>query len=328
MCWMLSLRGHAACYATTGLVDPRAHHAPFVRFSKLLSPTAITFPQYESRTKISSLPNGYANPVRVLMKELDNTFLERSMVACVASIGAGYSNLPRFTNSTDSIPLARLLQSSEPVAQEFASQCHELGAFFIRFLIASQFSPTSSVDQAYSRVKSSTMSYLDVQETTKKLDDLVEALVEHPGVVSLERLGSLAGKEGQSELMTRVQKVQEHIGDSLYRNINAWLEPIQQTSKLDVNIRARGETTSERILQGETFARWMEALGRLGLYSMQLPIEHELNESNSSFIIQSLLKRDDVYSPYAGCIHSHSPAIASSLDMFLSADIYEIISIG
>ncbi|KAH8806717.1 ankyrin repeat-containing domain protein [Flagelloscypha sp. PMI_526] len=243
---------------------------------------------------ISAL-NGYASPVRVLMKELGNTFPKRSMVACVASIGAGYSTPPRFKNHMDSSTLAHLLQSSELVAQEFASQCHELGAFFFRFSIASQLSHASTVDQAYSRVKGSTMTYLDMQETTKKLDGLVEALMEHPEVVSLERLGSLAGNDGQSELATRVRKVQEHIDNSLYRNINEWLEPIQQTSKLDANIRARGETTCEWILHNETFTRWMEALGGLFWYHGLMGTGKTFT---SSFIIQSLLKRDDIYVAY------------------------------
>ncbi|KAH8830981.1 hypothetical protein DL96DRAFT_986825 [Flagelloscypha sp. PMI_526] len=85
-----------------------------------------------------SAVSGYANPVHVLMKELGNAFPKRSSVACVASIGTGRLSPQPLTNVTDSASLARLLQSSELVANEFASQCHALGPFFFRLSVASQ----------------------------------------------------------------------------------------------------------------------------------------------------------------------------------------------
>ncbi|KAH8791817.1 ankyrin repeat-containing domain protein [Flagelloscypha sp. PMI_526] len=239
--------------------------------------------------------SGYANPVRVLMKELGNAFPKRSSVACVASIGTGRLSPQHLTNVTDSASLARLLQSSELVSNEFASQCHELGPFFFRLSVTSQVSDPSTLDEFHSLIKGATMTYLDTEETAEKLDGLVEAVIQPHGVVSLERLGSLAGKDGQSELIARVQKVQQQLDDSIFRDINAWLQPIQQTSKLDANIQARGETTCEWILQNSMFMRWMDAHGGLFWYHGLMGTGKTFT---SSFVIQSLLNRDDIYVAY------------------------------
>ncbi|KAH8791815.1 hypothetical protein DL96DRAFT_1726818 [Flagelloscypha sp. PMI_526] len=242
-----------------------------------------------------SAVSGYANPVHVLMKELRNTFPKRSSVACVASIGTGRLSPQHLTNAMDSASLSRLLQSSELVANEFASQCHDLGPFFFHLSVTSQVSDSGALDKVHSLIKGATMSYLDAEGTAEKLDGLVEAVIQRHGVVSLERLGSLAGKDGQSELIARVQKVQQQLDDSIFRDINAWLQPIQQTSKLDGNIQARGETTCEWILQNAMFMQWMDALGGLFWYHGLMGTGKTFT---SSFIIQSLLNRDDIYVAY------------------------------
>ncbi|KAH8806716.1 hypothetical protein DL96DRAFT_1717703 [Flagelloscypha sp. PMI_526] len=307
---------------------PRGSHGPQCTIRQVLEATFADCDylppvRIQDEDFISAL-NGYANPSRVLMKELGNTFPKHFMLACVASIGAGHSGPQGLANALDSKALANLLQSSELTAHEFASQCHELGAFFFRLSVASQLSYSSALEQEYPRVKGTTMAYLDTQETAKKLDDLVEALIERPGVVSLKRLG----KDAQTELVARVQKVQRKLDDSIFRDINTWLQPIQQTSKLDANIQARGETTCEWILRNATFLQWMEARGGLFWYHglskrpfdilyqkltawhsgngktftrftvYPLPILDKLNISTSSFIIQLLLRRDDLYVAY------------------------------
>ena len=66
--------------------------------------------------------------------------------------------------------------------------------------------------------------------------------------------------------MARVQGIQQRLDDSIFRDIDFWLEPIQQTSKLDYNIQVRGETTCQWILLNSTYARWMEATGGLFWY--------------------------------------------------------------
>ncbi|KAH8834358.1 ankyrin repeat-containing domain protein [Flagelloscypha sp. PMI_526] len=295
---ILSLESAEACRLLCNY-RPRRSHSPHCTIRQVLHATfadCIHLPpvRIQDEDFISAL-NGYANPTHVLMKELAKAFPKRPMVACVASIGAGYSGPQRLTNTLDPRALARLLESSEVVANEFASQCHELGAFFIRLSLPSQLSYTDALDQAFSRVKGATIAYLDTKETTQKLDDLVELLMERPEVLSLGRLGSLAGKDGQSELMARVQKVQEKLDDSIFRDINAWLQPIHQTSKLDANIQARGETTCEWILQNETFVQWIKALGGLFWYHGLMGTGKTFT---SSFVIQRLLRRDDIYVAY------------------------------
>ncbi|KAH8834355.1 hypothetical protein DL96DRAFT_1810644 [Flagelloscypha sp. PMI_526] len=278
---------------------PRGSHSPLCTIRQVLHATLTdcdNLPpvRIQDEDFISAL-NGYANPARVLIKELGNSFPRRSMVACVASIGAGHSGPQHLTNALDPKALSSLLQSSELIANEFASLCHELGAFFFRLSVTSQLPRTCALDEAHSRVKGAVMGYLDAHGTTKTLDELAEALTERPEVVSLVRLGSLAGKDGQSELVARVQQVQQRLDETIFRDINNWLTPIQQTSKLDSDIQSRGETTCEWILQDTTFMQWMEGLGGLFWY-------HGLMGTGKtftiSFLIQSLLRRNDIYVAY------------------------------
>ncbi|KAH8834294.1 hypothetical protein DL96DRAFT_1676459 [Flagelloscypha sp. PMI_526] len=205
----------------------------------------------------------FTNPTRILMSELQNCFSKSSNVACVVSIGAGYSDAHPL------VPGGILMensQSSQILADEFTSQCHELGPFFFRLSLPSSLSRLPSLKDTYSQLKGATMAYLDSHSVTTMLDDLADALTEHPEVVPLERLGSLAGKDGQSQLMARIHKVQQHLDDSLFRDVNTWLQPIQQTSKLDANIRDRGETTCQWILENTTFKQWIKAKGGIFWY--------------------------------------------------------------
>ncbi|KAH8834343.1 ankyrin repeat-containing domain protein [Flagelloscypha sp. PMI_526] len=229
------------------------------------------------------------------MKELGNTFPRGAMVGCVANIGAGQPTPQSLTYNVDPSQLSALLQSNQLVAHEFASQCHELGPFFFR-LAASLASPrTGTLGEEYSRLKGMTMTYLNSQEAITTLDGLVEALVGRPDVLSIERLESLAGKDGQSQLMARVQKVQQHLDDSIFRDINFWLKPIHQTSKLDANTQARGEFTCQWILRDPTFIQWLEAKHGLFWY-------HGLMGTGKtvaiSFVIETLLAQDDIYVAY------------------------------
>ncbi|KAH8823893.1 ankyrin repeat-containing domain protein [Flagelloscypha sp. PMI_526] len=78
----------------------------------------------------------------------------------------------------------------------------------------------------------------------------------------------------------------------IFRDINTWLQPIHQTSKLDSNIRARSGTTCQWLLQNHTFIRWMKA--NRGLFWL-----HGLMGTGktviSSFVIETLRTRDDIY---------------------------------
>ncbi|KAH8826716.1 ankyrin repeat-containing domain protein [Flagelloscypha sp. PMI_526] len=252
----------------------------------------------------------FANPTQVLMKELGNAFPKGTMVACVVSIGARHIG-PSFQVRNMNLESSDILfQSSELVANEFASQCQELGPFFFRLVVASPFLRASALDETYSRVRGGTMVYLDSHEAITKLDGLVEALTTRIGVVPVERLGkpsgfcsssdsrcpgSLAGKDGQSQLLARIQLVQQHLDNSVFRDINSWLKPIHQTSKLDANIRGRGDSTCQWILGDPIFMRWLDAEYGLFWY-------HGLMGTGKtvtiSFITEILLARDDIYVAY------------------------------
>ncbi|KAH8834341.1 ankyrin repeat-containing domain protein [Flagelloscypha sp. PMI_526] len=95
--------------------------------------------------------------------------------------------------------------------------------------------------------------------------------------------------------MARVQKVQQQLDDSIFRDVNSWLQPIHQTSKLDANIQSRGESTCQWILRDPTFIQWLEAKHGLFWY-------HGLMGTGKtvtiSFIIETLLARDNIYVAY------------------------------
>ncbi|KAH8834285.1 ankyrin repeat-containing domain protein, partial [Flagelloscypha sp. PMI_526] len=216
----------------------------------------------------------FTNPTRILMNELQNCFPKGSNVACVVSISAGYSDAYFLVPGGISMENS---QSSEIVADEFTSQCHELGPFFFHLSLPSSLPRLTSLKDTYSQLKGATMAYLDSHAVTTMLDDLADALTERPEVVPLERL------------------VQQHLDDSLFRDINNWLQPIQQTSKLDSNIRDRGETTCQWILENPTFKRWMKAKGGVFWYHGLMGTGKTMT---MSFIAQRLLADLDIHVAY------------------------------
>ncbi|KAH8823882.1 hypothetical protein DL96DRAFT_1713251 [Flagelloscypha sp. PMI_526] len=238
----------------------------------------------------------FANPTRVLMKELQNAFPPGSQVACLVNIGSGSPSLLGFV--ADGEP-ATILRSCEDIAEEVATQCHHLGPFFFRLSVAGLQQPQSAQSDTdiFSLTKGLTVGYLATEKVSEDLEHLVEIERNRKEVISIERLGeflSLAGPDGQSQPTTQVARLQ-HPDKQLLRKINAWLQPIHQTSKLDANIVARDKTTCNWLLRHATFIRWMEL--KRGLFWL-----HGLMGTGktvmSSFVIQNLLSRDDIVVAY------------------------------
>ncbi|KAH8797097.1 hypothetical protein DL96DRAFT_1642930 [Flagelloscypha sp. PMI_526] len=189
--------------------------------------------------------NGYANPTHVLVKELGNAYARGTHVACLANVGAGDLGVRTLTSQENAEELAGLLRSCQLVADDVATQCHHLGPFFSRLSVPSGLGQEpDSLENDMSRVKGLTMAYLSAGETSARLDDIEEKLRERFGVVSIERLNPVAGRDGESRVAARLAKVEEHLNRTLFQNAKKWLKPIHQTSKLDANIRARSGTTS------------------------------------------------------------------------------------
>ncbi|KAH8824072.1 hypothetical protein DL96DRAFT_246293 [Flagelloscypha sp. PMI_526] len=240
--------------------------------------------------------DGFANPTRTLMKELPNAFPKALEVSCLVSIGAGHPGILPLMNKEDFEEIAALLRSCELVAEDVAAQCHDLDSFFFRFSISSSADTQESNDLDFtSLVKGLTAGYLDSAEATTRIDHLVEALQQRQGIIALKRLCSLAGEDGRSQLTAKVAKVQQHLDDSVFRDVNNWLKPIHHTSKLDSNNRARGATTCQWILSNSTFVQWMAAQGGLFWFHGLMGTGKTVM---SSFIIQTLLDREDTYVAY------------------------------
>ncbi|KAH8824073.1 ankyrin repeat-containing domain protein [Flagelloscypha sp. PMI_526] len=240
--------------------------------------------------------DGFANPTRTLMTELANAFDKGSKVACLVNIGAGHPGLLPLMNEKNVEETAALLRSCELVAEDIAAQCHSLGPFFLRFSISSSADRQYSGDSDFvSLMKGLTARYLNTTETNSRLDHLVEALQQRQGVITLERICSFAGENGHSQLNARIGQVQRHLDDTIFRDIGAWLKHIQQTSKLDSNIRVRGTATCRWLLANSTFGLWIKARG--GLFWL-----HGLMGTGktvmSSFVIQFLLAYRHIYTAY------------------------------
>ncbi|KAH8831014.1 hypothetical protein DL96DRAFT_1811948 [Flagelloscypha sp. PMI_526] len=239
--------------------------------------------------------DGFANPTRTLLKELPNAFPKALEVSCLVSIGAGHPGILPLMKE-DFEETAALLRSCELVAEDVAAQCHDLDSFFFRFSISSSTDTQESNDLDFtSLVKGLTAGYLDSAEATTRIDHLVEALQQRQGIIALKRLSSLAGEDGRSQLTAKVAKVQQHLDDSVFRDFNNWLKPIHHTSKLDSNNRAREATTCQWILANSTFIQWMAAQGGLFWFHGLMGTGKTVM---SSFIIQTLLDREDIYIAY------------------------------
>ncbi|KAH8831025.1 hypothetical protein DL96DRAFT_1811958 [Flagelloscypha sp. PMI_526] len=245
----------------------------------------------------TSALDGFANPTHVLIKELSNArFRKGTAVACIVNVGVGHTTIQSLNRENILDELAVLLRSCQLVADDIAAQCHDLGSFFFRLAVPSGLHhDTLTSADTVSAVKGLAMGYLLTDEASSRLDDMEESLRDRCGVISLERLNSLAGKDGMSRVSARLAKVEQHLDSTIFRDVNDWLQPIHQTSKLDANIQARDESTCKWLLKNSTFMQWMaEKRGLFWLHGLMGTGKTVL----SSFVIQTLCARDDIYVAY------------------------------
>ncbi|KAH8817554.1 hypothetical protein DL96DRAFT_389622 [Flagelloscypha sp. PMI_526] len=168
---------------------------------------------------ISAL-NRYTNPTHLLVKELGNAYAKGTFVACLANIGAGDHRTHSMKPQEHAEELAGFLLSCQLVADDVAAQCHDLGAFFFRLAVPSGPGQESGfVGSDISRVKGQTIAYLSTNETSTIVDGLEEKLRERFGVVSIERLNSVAGKDGESQVAARLAKVEEHLDGTIFQDV-------------------------------------------------------------------------------------------------------------
>ncbi|KAH8797107.1 hypothetical protein DL96DRAFT_1788832 [Flagelloscypha sp. PMI_526] len=237
--------------------------------------------------------NGNANPTHMLVKELGNAYARGTQVACLVNIGAGELGVQNLTNQESAEELAGLLRSCQLVADDVGAHCRDLGAFFFRFSVPSGRGHEShSSESIISRLKGLTMGYLSLDEISTRVDDLEEKLRGRFGVVSIERLNSVAGKDGESRVAARLAKVEEHLNETIFKDVKDWLQPIHQTSKLDANIRARSGMTCRWLLENATFLQWMEKNRGLLWFRGLMGTGKTMM---SSFVIETLRARGDVY---------------------------------
>ncbi|KAH8804084.1 hypothetical protein DL96DRAFT_739539 [Flagelloscypha sp. PMI_526] len=209
--------------------------------------------------------DGNANPTPILVKELRNGFTRGTQVACLVNVGAGHPGAQVQTNSKRAEEMAGLLRFCQLVAEDVAAQCHDLGPFFFRLSPPPRpENETDLLEDDISNIKGWTIAYFSTDEISARLDDLEKTVRERSGVVSIERLNSVAGEDGESRIAARLARIEQHFDDTIFRDVNKWLKPIHQTSKLDANIQARSGTTCRWLLENPIFRRWM--LAKRGLF--------------------------------------------------------------
>ncbi|KAH8828872.1 hypothetical protein DL96DRAFT_1814185 [Flagelloscypha sp. PMI_526] len=212
--------------------------------------------------------SGFANSSYELMKELPSVFPKGSKLATFVNLGAGHPGLlPISIGSWDEH--AKLLRNTDAVAQNLMALCHNLGQCYFRLSVtrgAASCSEASSVDNTIRIVKSDTNGYLE--EVGAELEAIIVNLVGRHGVVSLERLGSLAAEDGKARLLAQVDAVYEHIvhiktimDKDIHRSIKEWLTPIDQTAKLDASVRARSPSTCDWLWDHPEVVEWRRTGG-------------------------------------------------------------------
>ncbi|KAH8797192.1 hypothetical protein DL96DRAFT_1510327 [Flagelloscypha sp. PMI_526] len=213
---------------------------------------------------------GFANPSYELMKELSAVFPKGSKLTCFANLGAGSTGLSRITSGGYCPELAKHVRDAQAVAENLVALCHDLGPCYFRLSVVTdgEGSTLKSAEDAIRIVKSFTMGYLEEAEIGSHLDALVDGLAQGHGLVSLERLGSLAAENGTAKLHAQVEAVHDHVvhiknsmDNEIYSKIKTWLTPIDQTSKLDSCIRARNPKTCGWLWDTPRVVKWKETGG-------------------------------------------------------------------
>ncbi|KAH8797207.1 hypothetical protein DL96DRAFT_1825351 [Flagelloscypha sp. PMI_526] len=235
-----------------------------------LPPTRVQDEQFVS----ASL--GFANPSYELMKELPAAFPKSSELACFVNLGAGCSKLVRITASVSWEEQAKRAQEAEAVAQNLIALCGGLGPCYFRLSVAAEIdvSMPKSIDEVLRVVKSLTVRYLEEANIGVHLDAVVDTLAKRHGVVLLERLGSLAARDGKARLNAHVEAVHDHVvhmkktmDDEFYSKMKTWLTPIDQTAKLDSCIRTRTASTCSWLWDSPRVVEWRELGGIFWCYA-------------------------------------------------------------
>ncbi|KAH8826183.1 hypothetical protein DL96DRAFT_1276081 [Flagelloscypha sp. PMI_526] len=230
--------------------------------------------------------SGFPNPSYELMKELPAAFPKGSKLACFVNLGSGGLGLLHITSSKHREELAKHVQNAEEVAQNLIALCGGLGPCYFRFSVVAGVdgSTLESTDDVIRIVKSLTMGYLEEAEIGVHLDAVVDTLTQHDGVVSLERLGSLAAEDGKAKLNAQVEVVHDHVvrmakamENDIHRSVKNWLTPIDQTAELDACIRARSSTTCSWLWDHPKVLEWKRTGGIFWC--------HAGSEFNSSILV-------------------------------------------
>ncbi|KAH8806809.1 hypothetical protein DL96DRAFT_1536582 [Flagelloscypha sp. PMI_526] len=200
----------------------------------------------------------FPNATKVLMSELLNVFPKGSKVACIVNLGSRIL-VPSQSLGNERNNHASDGSCSDLIAQEVTAQCNDLGPFFFRLFVSSKLDVCPLSPDVVPRIKAAVNVCIGTSEMSGQIDNAVRAVHERVGVVTLERLVSLAGEDGQSQMSAKISSIHRHVDDSIFRDVNGWLKPVQQMSKLDANLSARRDYTCEWILKDSTFLKWMRA---------------------------------------------------------------------
>ncbi|KAH8797218.1 hypothetical protein DL96DRAFT_1825358 [Flagelloscypha sp. PMI_526] len=205
-----------------------------------------------------------------LMKELPAVFPKGSELASFVNLGTGGTTFMRITSGGSWEERAQHVRNADNVAQNLIALCDGLGPCYFRLSVVTGVDGPAmeSADDAVRVLKSLTIGYLEMADVGTQLDSVADTLTKRHGVVSLERLGSLAAEDGMARLNAQVEAVHDEVShvkkvidDEIYCKIKNWLTPIDQTAKLDACIRARSPSTCRWLWDSPRVIEWKTSGG-------------------------------------------------------------------
>ncbi|KAH8826171.1 hypothetical protein DL96DRAFT_1816580 [Flagelloscypha sp. PMI_526] len=212
----------------------------------------------------------FSNTSYELMKELPPVFPKGSQLSCFVNFGSGSFRSRCMPTSGSCVEQSKLVRDAEAVAQNLVALCGGLGPCYFRLsvVIVVDGLTLESADDAVRIVKSLTVGYLEEANSRVQLDAVIDILTKRHGVVSLERLGSLAAEDGKAKLNAQVEAVHDYVvhmkksmDDEFYCKLKNWLTPIDQTAKLDSCIRTRNPKTCSWLWDCPRVVEWKKIGG-------------------------------------------------------------------
>ncbi|KAH8832823.1 hypothetical protein DL96DRAFT_682322 [Flagelloscypha sp. PMI_526] len=205
---------------------------------------------------------GFNNPTGVVLPEIPNAFPKAKHVSCIVNLGAGHAGFATIPAGGPTLEVLRkAAQDCEKVAESILSRSYNLPGLFHRLSVEHgvQTSFVASTPIATrATIASHTKAYLELTLTSDAVDKLVESVVKPEATIPVKQLLSWAGPNEPAKMQKDVDHIRSSIDNQIFRDIQAWLKPLDQVEKHESAIEARTEGTCEWFLDHSSFTNWQD----------------------------------------------------------------------